>query len=233
MAVINYFIELSTIEFFAVFTAFLYVILAAKESNWCWPAALASTLLYTIIFYDVYLWMDSLLQLYYFAMAIYGWYCWRVQNAQANKAVDSQPKTIQIQTWTLREHSVAIGLLVVISLVAGYVMANYTPTHFPYTDAATTVFAVFATYLVTQKVVENWLYWIVIDAVSIYLYIEKSLVPTAILFVFYVVIAVYGYFSWKRKLNAPAMVAMPHDKVETESNLLAQDNNGSCDTYAK
>ena len=63
-------------------------------------------------------------------------------------------------------------------------------------DTFTTVFAVFATYLVTQKVLENWLYWIVIDLASIYLYIEKDLIPTTVLFVVFVVVASYGYHKW-------------------------------------
>jgi nicotinamide mononucleotide transporter len=82
-------------------------------------------------------------------------------------------------------------------LVLGYVIANYTPAAFPYLDTFTTVFAVFATYLVTQKVLENWLYWVVIDAISIYLYIEKGLIPTTVLFIIYVIIAAYGYFKWQ------------------------------------
>jgi len=62
---------------------------------------------------------------------------------------------------------------------------------------SSTVFAVFATYLVTQKVLENWLYWLVIDFVSIYLYIEKDLMPTVVLFIIYLFIAVYGYLKWQ------------------------------------
>ena len=76
-------------------------------------------------------------------------------------------------------------------------MANYTPADFPYLDTFTTVFAVFATYLVTQKVLENWLYWVVIDAVSIYLYQAKDLMPTVVLFSLYTVIATFGYFKWQ------------------------------------
>jgi nicotinamide mononucleotide transporter len=77
-------------------------------------------------------------------------------------------------------------------------MANFTPADFPYFDASTTVFAVFATYMVTKKVLENWLYWVVIDFLSIYIYIEKGLTPTAVLFALYVVLALYGYIKWQQ-----------------------------------
>ena len=86
-----------------------------------------------------------------------------------------------------------------VSVILGWLMANYTPTSFPYLDSVTTVFAVFATYLVVKKVLENWLYWIVIDVVSIYLYIEKDLAPTAALFILYIFMATYGYFKWAEK----------------------------------
>ncbi len=196
----------------AVAASMAYVIFAAKESVWCWPAALVSTVIYTVIFYDVYLWMDSLLQVYYLVMAGYGWYSW--QKLKHPMSVDNQSmtqsqqvKAVMISSWSFTIHSKVIAMLAAISLVVGYIMATFTPTHFPYLDAATTVYAVFATYLVTQKVVENWLYWVVIDLVSIYLYLEKGLTPTAGLFVVYVVIALIGYFSWRRNLTFQSNLA--------------------------
>ena len=190
-------------ELLAVILSMAYVVFAAKENSWCWPAALLSTGIYTLIFYDVYLWMDSLLQIYYFIMGVYGWYMW-----QRGKLIITNNETpIAITSWSSQRHMAIVAGLSIVSLVVGYLMANYTPTHFPYLDSATTVFAVFATYLVTQKVLENWLYWVVIDAVSIYLYLEKGLVPTAGLFVVYVVIAVYGYYSWRKTLFSQPTLA--------------------------
>ncbi|NMP32301.1 nicotinamide mononucleotide transporter [Thalassotalea sp. M1531] len=190
---VAYFSQIAVLELLAVITAFAYVIFAAKEHILCWPSALISTALYTYIFYDVYLWMDSLLQVYYFVMAIYGWYCWTKHK--------SNVKDICIHSLGATYHLKTVFFLAFVSIGVGYVMDNYTPTSFPYIDAATTVYAVFATYLVTQKVLENWLYWVVIDLVSIYVYIEKGLSPTAMLFVVYVVIALVGYFTWLEKLK--------------------------------
>ena len=196
-ATISYFSELPLWELLAVISSLLYVVLAAKENIWCWPAALLSTVIYTVIFYDVYLWMDALLQVYYLAMALYGWYCWRKVLPSAKPGANASAQAIQ--TWPLLFHAKIIVLLTACSLAIGYLMDNYTPTDFPYIDAATTVFAVFATYLVTKKVLENWLYWIVIDVVSIYLYLEKGLQPTAVLFGLYVVMAIVGYVMWYGK----------------------------------
>ena len=81
--IVTYFTTLPVLELIAVVASLLYVVLAAKGNLWCWPAAILSTVLYTVIFYDVYLWMDSALQLYYLLMAVYGWLCWR-KNAVAS-----------------------------------------------------------------------------------------------------------------------------------------------------
>jgi len=197
--VLNDYASLPLWELLAVISALFYVVLAAKENIWCWPAALVSTVIYTVIFYDVYLWMDALLQVYYLAMAIYGWYCWRKIFPSENNSNSDKGSVIAIQSWSLLFHIKIIVLLSACSLAVGWLMDNYTPTDFPYLDSATTVFAVFATYLVTKKVLENWLYWIVIDIVSIYLYIEKDLQPTVVLFALYVVIAIVGYVIWYGK----------------------------------
>jgi nicotinamide mononucleotide transporter len=191
-----YFTTLPSLELIAVVASLLYVVLAAKGSIWCWPAAILSTVLYTVIFYDVYLWMDSILQLYYLLMAVYGWFCWH-KNKPLNIHTDSN--RLSYSQWSLQRHSGIILLLTLLSLVLGWIMATYTPAHFPFLDSATTVFAVFATYLITQKVLENWLYFIVIDLVSIYLYVEKGLIPTAALFGSFVILAAYGYWQWRKQ----------------------------------
>lgn len=192
--IITYYGNMAILEWIAVIASLAYVILASYNNIFCWPAAMISTILYTFIFYEYYLWSDSALQVYYLVMAIYGWYCWRDNKLQPNNS-------LKITTWPLINHVKAIFILAILSMCVGYFMANYTPTHFPYLDATTTVFAIFATYLVTQRILENWLYWIVIDFVSIYLYVEKALIPTAFLFSLFVIIAILGYFKWLKLLD--------------------------------
>ena len=214
---VGYFTSLPLLELAAVLTSLLYVVLAAKGNVWCWPAAFISTAIYTAIFYDVYLFMDSLLQVYYLLMAVYGWFCWQknkqmpVNNAgplKQEQGADIEQGGEGIQSWGAMLHLKVIAGLAVISLGLGYLMANYTQAHFPYLDSATTVFAVFATYLVAKKVLENWLYWVVIDLVSIYLYLEKDLTPTAVLFGLYVLIAAYGYYHWRQSFAAEGKLAL-------------------------
>ena len=192
---INYVVNLPLLELTAMLLALAYVIWAAAGSIWCWPAAFISTALYAYIFYDVLLLMDSALHVYYLLMAVYGFWVWK-KDANANNKKGKPVLTIV--AWPANFHIKVCGVLTVVSVALGYVMANYTPAAFPYLDTFTTVFAVFATYLVTQKVLENWLYWLVIDAVSIYLYIEKDLMPTAVLFGIYIGVATVGYLKWQR-----------------------------------
>lgn len=192
---IGYTANLPWLELIAMLLALAYVIWASVGSIWCWPAAFISTAIYTYIFYDVSLLMDSALSVYYLVMAVYGYWVW-----QKDKTDNKQHEPISIVTWHASFHLKACTILAIISLVLGFIMANYTSADFPYLDTLTTVFAIFATYLVTQKVLENWLYWLVIDAVSIYLYIEKDLIPTVVLFCIYIVIATWGYFKWRSML---------------------------------
>lgn len=197
ISLVEYLEALPWLELIAMLLSLAYVILAAFGSLWCWPAAFISTALYTIIFYDVLLLMDSALNAYYLVMALYGYWAWQRKaptNDSRNQSTNNTP--LAIISWSTNKHLKMCFILSITTLVLGYIMANYTPASFPYLDTFTTVFAIFATYLVTQKVLENWLYWVVIDVISIYLYIEKDLMPTTVLFIIYVIIATFGYFKW-------------------------------------
>lgn len=180
-----------TLENLAALLSLIYVLLAAKGNIWCWPAALVSTAIYTWLFFDVNLLMDSGLQVYYIAMAIYGWFNWK-------KSQNQNQTQIQIKSWSKKQHLIWITTLGLLTLTLGFIMANYTQADFAYLDTLTTVFAVFATYLVAQRVLENWLYWIVIDAISVYLYTSKSLDTTSYLFIGYTLIAIWGYWQWRQ-----------------------------------
>lgn len=180
----------SWVELVAVVLSIVYVVLAAKENLWCWPAALISTALYAWLFFDVNLKQDSLLQVYYLCMAVYGWYMW---------SNTSRHTEVRIQRWSLRTHLLLITATLCVSLVSGYVAKTYFSSDYPYLDGLTTWFAVLTTYMVARKVLENWWYWVVIDIVSVYLYWQKGLYPTVGLYLVYVIIAVAGYFNWKKR----------------------------------
>ncbi|EWS99355.1 MULTISPECIES: nicotinamide riboside transporter PnuC [Pseudoalteromonas] len=186
--ILSGFTAMSHWEYIAVALSMAYLLLAIKENLWCWPAAFFSTLIYTIMYWNGALLMESLLNFYYMYMAVFGWVVWR-------KGKTNQAQRL-ITSWPVNRHIILIVLTTLVSLAIGYVMQNYTHADFAYLDSFTTCFAVVTTYLVAKKVLENWLYWIVIDAASMYLYYEKGYYPTLVLFVFYTVMAAWGFKTW-------------------------------------
>jgi len=180
-------------EVAAVLLGVAYLLLAMRENNWCWHAAFLSTLIYLFLFWHANLPMESALQLYYLAMAVYGWWHWRHGGAHAAAGEQSLP----VQTWPWRHHAVAILAVVAASLVSGAVLTHFGLGRLPYVDSFTTWGAILATWMVTQKLLENWIYWFVIDGVSLCLYLDRGLYLTALLFVVYLVIVVFGYLEWR------------------------------------
>lgn len=181
------FTAMSGWEYIAVILSLAYVLLAVKESQWCWPAAFISTFIYTVMYWNGALLMESALNVYYMIMAVIGWRMW--QQGQLNVIAP-------IVSWSLSRHVLIIGVTTLISIIMGYVMDNYTHAELAYLDSFTTCFAVMTTYLVAKKVLENWLYWIIIDAASMYLYFVKGYYPTFVLFIFYTFMACWGYKRW-------------------------------------
>ena len=182
-------------EYLAVLLSVAYLWLAMKQSLWCWPAAFFSTFIYTLLFFNGALLMDSALNVFYMAMAFYGWYSWR----NHRDTIKTQQQ-LPIKSWSLSLHGRIIGITFVISMVIGYIMDNYTHADFAYLDSLTSCFSVVSTYLVAKKVLENWLYWIVIDVVAVYLYVEKGFYPTAVLFILFTLMSVWGYLQWRQSL---------------------------------
>jgi len=180
----------SIIESAAVFFSILYVILALKESIWCWGAAVISVILYIYICYTAQLYPETGLQVFYLLMAFYGYYQWNKNDS-----------ILKIQQWTTTKHLQILLLGALLTFLMGFYFTIYTNAAMPLVDSFTTVFSVFATYMVTKKVLGNWLYWIVIDAISVYLYFSRDLHLTSLLFIVYTVIAIFGYFSWLKRNN--------------------------------
>jgi nicotinamide mononucleotide transporter len=183
---------MSTWEVIAVILGVAYLVLAMRQNILCWYAALGSTAIFSWLFWDVSLVMESGLNVYYLIMAIYGWWVWRGNTRHSTEAV-------AIKSWSLSRHTLIIVGIVLISLATGYGLEKNTSAALPYLDSFTTWGAVITTYMVAQKVLENWLYWLVIDTVAIYLYIDRELYLTALLMAVYVVLAVLGWFMWLKE----------------------------------
>lgn len=187
------FFQQSNIELVAVTLSIAYLLLAMKENIWCWPLAFISTALFSWVFFDVSLIMESLLNIYYMAMAVYGFWSWRYSRGQ-------QKEKLIIQTWTPSRHAAALGGIAVLTVASGYYLMRYTQAALPFLDAFTTWGSVITTYMVARKVYENWWYWLVIDSAALYMYVDRGLYPTAFLMAIYIILVILGIVSWKKKL---------------------------------
>ena len=161
-----------------------------RENSLCWYCAFVSTGIYIWIFGDVSLYMESALNAYYMVMAVYGWYQWQCGG--------SSSQGIKLSTWEIKQHLAAIGLVLVLSTISGYLLSQNTDARMPYIDSFTTWGSVVTTFMVARKVLENWLYWIVINSVAIFLYIDRDLYQTAGLFALYIILSVIGFIAWRK-----------------------------------
>ena len=191
---LSQFNALSGWEAFAVFLAIAYLLLAVRENILCWYCALFSTAIYIFLFWNVSLLMESALNVYYLLMAVYGWYQWKYGGTKKSG--------IPIRKLGLIQNGIIILSILVMTLLSGWLLAQHTNAAWPYIDSFTTWGSVVTTVMVAKKVLENWLYWLVIDGISIPLYMDRGLYMTAILFMVYIVIVIFGYLNWQRRLLA-------------------------------
>ena len=179
------------IEIIAVISAILYLLLAAKEDVKCWYAVIISSSLYFYIMYDAGLIMEAYLQIFYIVMALYGWFKW-------TKSIHINSNN-RIRTWSNMIHFITITSVVILALITGFILKKYTNAALPFLDAFTSWGAIITTYMVAQKILENWIYWFVIDSISIYIFLSRELYLTALLFFIYLIIICFGYASWRKK----------------------------------
>ena len=177
-------------EWLAASLGIAYIVLASKESIWCWPAALISTIIYTALFWEGQLPMQALLNAYYIAMAVYGFVLWRKHT--------KPEETLQISSRPLKFHILFISSGIILTGLIGLYLSTFAEARLPYLDAAVTVFSVMNTVLMARKVIENWLYWIIINSAAIALYVQTGYYVTIVMFMVYFVLAIYGYKNWKK-----------------------------------
>ena len=157
-------------ELLAVVFGIAYVLLAAKESLWTWFFAFIGTLIYTILFWNSALLSSSLLNFYYMGMAIYGFILWRSGGKNGEE--------LEITQWSAKKNIFLITSGVIIATIVGYLSDTYTDAQFAYLDTFVMIFSILATWMLANKVLENWLYWIVIDSAAIVLYWQSGYLET-------------------------------------------------------
>jgi nicotinamide mononucleotide transporter len=184
----------SPIEWVATVSGFICVYLIIKRNIWCFAFGFVQVSIYAWIFYDVKLYSDMGLHIFYIGFQVYGWLLWR-------KAQDSSGHVI-VNQGTTKEYTLWIIVIVVSTSLLGTIMNHYTDASFPYPDAFTTCASLSAQWLLSHKKLLNWTVWIVVDIVAIAIYWQKGLFPTSALYACFLVMAIIGQWQWYKHLQS-------------------------------
>lgn len=183
----------SVTEWLIFITALAYVFLAAIENIWCWLFGIISSALSIYLCYSGKLFLESGLNVFYVIIGIYGWYEWQY---------GSKDKTeLPIVSYSIKQNSVLILIGAIIWIPFGYVAHKYSTQAMPYLDAFITSFSIVATWMTAKKIIENWLFWIIIDGLGTFLFAYRGFYLIALLCIIYTLLAAAGYLSWRKKLT--------------------------------
>ena len=183
--------DTSGIEFTAAVLAVAYLLLAIGQRLSCWLAAFLSSCLYVWVLFTARLYMESVLNVFYAVMAVYGFWQWRYGRGGG---------ALPVSRWPLRLHMIALLGVFALSTLNWFFLSRYTPAAWPFVDSMTAWSSVFATFLVARKVYENWYWWLAIDSADLYLFFTRHLYVTMLLFALYLVLIVIGMREWRRNL---------------------------------
>ncbi len=180
------------VEIAAVAATIACVWLTARADILCWPVGIVGCVLYLYVFYHARLYSDVLLQVYFLATSVYGWYQWQYGGESATERAVTRLAPLEMAGW---------GAAVIVGALAlGFYMKRRTRAALPYWDAATTALSIVAQYLLTLKVVESWVLWIIADIIDTGLYLRRRLYATAALYAVLLVLAIRGLIEWLRML---------------------------------
>lgn len=185
---------MSAIEIIAVLLGLANIVLIIRRSVWNFPVAIVMVSLYFVIFGDAKLYSDAGLQVFFAIVNLYGWWSWHRGKADAGEVVVRQLPRLGYAAW--------IAASIALIAAWGYFMGRYTGTSVPYWDAAVAMLSVTGQILMTRRFVENWHYWIIVNLISIPLYVTKELYLTAGLYGVFLVLAIAGLIEWRKAERA-------------------------------
>ena len=204
------FLEAHGLDIFTTILGLVYILLEYKASIWLWLVGIIMPALDIILYWQYGLYGDSAMAVYYMLAAIYGWIAWRFFKTPPNQELVSKESATQspppvgelegvgISRMPLRTYFPAFAFFAFAWAVTYYVLANYTNSTVPVLDAFTNALSFVGLWALARKYIEQWFFWIIVDAICCYLYIIKGIPFKAFLYGLYVVIAVAGYFKWKK-----------------------------------
>ncbi len=190
------------IEITGTIFALIYLFFSINEKVWLWPTGFITSFFYLIVFFNSRFYADMALQLYYMAVSVYGWYHWIGKPKFKSNDEIIKTKKLNFFQWLYYITGIIILNLVIYYLLLFLPLYLGLPApEMPFLDAFTTAASIIATYLLARKILENWILWIIIDAVSMSMYFYKGLYVTTFLFMVYTGLAIVGYIKWKRNMK--------------------------------
>ena len=181
----------SALEGVTVALGFVYVVLAVRRSRWCWVYGGLSSAGLAWLSARAALPMQGLLQAFYVAMAVYGFWRWSAEREAGGQ--------VRVGWWPWRAHVAGWIAIAVLTFAASNALARYTHAAQPLLEAACTAGSLLATWLAARARIENWLYWIVVDAALGVLYAKQGLALVTLLYFAYLGMAMVGFASWLRR----------------------------------
>jgi nicotinamide mononucleotide transporter len=194
MEQIYQYISENIIEVIALILSIVYIFLSINQRLSTWIFGFLCALLYIIVFFQTKFYAGMALQFYYAAISVYGWFSWKNGNSSSDEGLPVTKTSGKLMTRIL-------AVSVFLFLVIYFLLKNYTDSPIPLPDAFTSSFSLVATWMLTRKKLEHWIFWIFIDVASVAMFLYRGMYPTVILFVIYTLMAVAGYFRWKKSLN--------------------------------
>ena len=185
----------SILEITGAIFGLLSVWFAKKDNIWVFPTGLVSTFIYAYLLWQWDLLGDSMINVYYFIMSIYGWYHWTRKKGNQVE--------FPIATMNNKEKVIAIVLFTgtIFFVVIVYIYFNKFTTWYSYVDTFLTGLFFVGMWLMAKRKIENWIFWIIGDIISIPLYFAKGYTFTSLQFLIFTIVAIYGYLEWKKILN--------------------------------
>lgn len=179
------------IEILATIAGLIYLLYSVKENKLLWLFGLITSLLYIYVFFEAKIYADMGINVYYVIISIYGWIHWSKTSAAGTAKLAVQSVNLKLAIW------LSLITVLLFTFIA-FVLTKFTDSDIALWDAFTTAASITATWMLARKILEHWLIWIVVDTISVGLYIYKGLYPTVILFIVYSSLAVLGYIEWKK-----------------------------------
>ena len=163
-----------------------------------WVVGFLTSLVYVFVFFFSKIYADMGLNIYYVAISIYGFWKWAQTDKTADKEKPASETILYCHiTWPLFG-GIALAILSIYGLLY-YVLHNFTDSPIPMGDAFTTSVGIVATWMLARRIIEHWIFWVVVNFVSVYLYYLRGLYPTMFLYICYAVLAIVGYITWIKK----------------------------------